>query len=289
MVSLLGFSVQSEGVNTVQFSLLMEFAELGSLDWYLHSYKGTIGWDIKSKMISDVASGLNFLHENNIVHNDVKAANVLVFRDVDIMAKITDFGLVVPIKEPPTVVGPGHRRWAAPEIWGGKTIAPATPSRDVYSFGLLVWYMALETDPFRSQRDDEICQKKYANGFVNDILEELVEAPSPIREILKGTLQIDLENRFGNLKRVNEILKGGLVDISVPRLMSRKGGEIETNKDWLVTMLRDRDERLTHDREQKVSVFEQVPHSCNLANAAYSPYVSSQWYIANRHYVLATT
>lgn len=45
-------------------------------------------------MLYQVACGMNYLHEKNIAHNDIKSDNILIFyiEDVPIIAKIADFG-----------------------------------------------------------------------------------------------------------------------------------------------------------------------------------------------------
>jgi serine/threonine protein kinase len=41
--------------------------------------------------MSQITQGLDYLHNNNIVHRDLKSANILL--DVNDTAKICDFGL----------------------------------------------------------------------------------------------------------------------------------------------------------------------------------------------------
>lgn len=42
-------------------------------------------------MIKGICEGLHYLHQNNILHLDLKPGNILL--DEDMMPKITDFGL----------------------------------------------------------------------------------------------------------------------------------------------------------------------------------------------------
>ena len=43
------------------------------------------------RMLSEVAAGLAYLHDNQIVHGDLRGANVLIAEDGT--AKLSDFGL----------------------------------------------------------------------------------------------------------------------------------------------------------------------------------------------------
>jgi len=50
-----------------------------------------LGWDEVYKIIKGICRGLDALHEENIIHLDLKPQNVLM--DGNMMPKIVDFGL----------------------------------------------------------------------------------------------------------------------------------------------------------------------------------------------------
>ena len=56
--------------------LLLEYATLGSLRQ--QQYK-TISYNMKHSIMAQVASGLAYLHKNDIIYHDLKADNVLIF------------------------------------------------------------------------------------------------------------------------------------------------------------------------------------------------------------------
>lgn len=96
---------------------------------------------------SDVAAGLDAIHQCNIVHGDLKPGNVLVFSQGDrLVAKLADFGLAVGemnnAKDRIQISGtPG---WRAPEVESGQLLLPKElPSTDSYSLGLLTWSTVL--------------------------------------------------------------------------------------------------------------------------------------------------
>ena len=45
---------------------------------YLHKQKGVFKLPTLLKVAIDVSKGMNYLHQNNIIHRDLKAANLLM-------------------------------------------------------------------------------------------------------------------------------------------------------------------------------------------------------------------
>jgi serine/threonine protein kinase len=81
-------------------SLILEFAEYGTLKDLLHLYhceSKFLPVQTKLELCADVARGLDVLHDLGIVHGDVKIENILIFKgqERDYVAKIADFGSAV--------------------------------------------------------------------------------------------------------------------------------------------------------------------------------------------------
>jgi len=62
------------------------FLNFGSVDASCRS-----NWKERYKIIKGICEGLHYLHENSIVHLDLKPANILL--DDNMVPKICDFGL----------------------------------------------------------------------------------------------------------------------------------------------------------------------------------------------------
>ncbi|KAH9626377.1 hypothetical protein KSS87_019304, partial [Heliosperma pusillum] len=58
--------------------IVTEFMAGGSVYDYLHKRKGTFKLPSLIRVAIDVAKGMNYLHQNNIIHRDLKAANLLM-------------------------------------------------------------------------------------------------------------------------------------------------------------------------------------------------------------------
>lgn len=98
-------------------------------------------WDRRYKIISGVASALNYLHneyDQKVIHRDLKASNVML--DSDYNARLGDFGLARALDHEKTSYAelegvPGTLGYIAPECFH---TGRATPESDVYGFGGIV-------------------------------------------------------------------------------------------------------------------------------------------------------
>ncbi|KAG0251816.1 Cell cycle serine/threonine-protein kinase cdc5/MSD2 [Actinomortierella ambigua] len=72
--------------------LLMELAENGSLEHAItKGHLAVDDWTTKRRLASEIAQGLAFIHQEGIVHRDLKSANVLLTKHMEV--KLADFGL----------------------------------------------------------------------------------------------------------------------------------------------------------------------------------------------------
>ncbi|MBQ8938923.1 MAG: serine/threonine protein kinase [Paludibacteraceae bacterium] len=102
------------------------------------------------KLIHDVASGLAYLHKNDIVHQDIKPDNILLDDNGNYV--ITDFGISAKARSTlrKSVIGgatsEGTMAYMGPERFS-KQPAP-TKASDIWSFGAMVYEMITGNVPF---------------------------------------------------------------------------------------------------------------------------------------------
>lgn len=121
--------------------LVMQYCENGSCN----SMVGRMEEDDVIKLMHDVAAGLEYLHDHNIIHQDIKPDNILLDDNCNFM--VTDFGIsVVSDRSVADSAGTsgGTRAYMGPERFRGHTVAAS----DIWSLGATVVEMLTGNPPF---------------------------------------------------------------------------------------------------------------------------------------------
>ncbi|KAF8608127.1 kinase-like protein [Ceratobasidium sp. AG-I] len=125
--------------------MISDWMEQGSVVAFINSKSETVDrFDMSKQVVGAVA----FLHQQNVVHGDLKGANILVARDCTL--KIADFGLTIVhegnFQFSATDPGGGTMRWMAPELF--KEHAKRTPQTDIYALGMTLLEIFTGKEPF---------------------------------------------------------------------------------------------------------------------------------------------
>ncbi|WEW56594.1 ATP binding [Emydomyces testavorans] len=147
IVQYLGTSTDDQYLN-----IFLEYVPGGSIATMLKQYN-TFQEPLIRNFVRQILSGLSYLHSRDIIHRDIKGANVLVDNKGQI--KISDFGISKRV-EASTMLGTGsahlHRPslqgsvyWMAPEV---VRQTAHTKKADIWSLGCLVVEMFIGAHPF---------------------------------------------------------------------------------------------------------------------------------------------
>ncbi|KAI1459630.1 ankyrin [Annulohypoxylon moriforme] len=138
--------------------LVVEYGDRGTLaDVQL---RGSLLTDaLKLDICFGIARGLKALHDNGIVHGDVKPENIIMCSHDDkiLVPKLADFGFaMIESTELSEVMIGSTRTWRAPEVTSPIPV-PKLKLTDVYSFGLVAWSIAIDgKDPFSLFLSDSV-------------------------------------------------------------------------------------------------------------------------------------
>ncbi|KAG2695235.1 hypothetical protein I3843_07G005800 [Carya illinoinensis] len=95
--------------------IVTEFMSRGSVYDFLHKQRGVFKLPSLLKAAIDISKGMNYLHQNKIIHRDLKTANLLM--DENEVIKVADFGLArVQAQSGVMTAETGTYRWMSPEV-----------------------------------------------------------------------------------------------------------------------------------------------------------------------------
>ncbi|KAF7267700.1 hypothetical protein GWI33_019092 [Rhynchophorus ferrugineus] len=130
----------------VQFFLVMEYAEGGSLFNVLHKSRVAYSMAHAMSWVYQCAKGVEYLHSMKpkpLIHRDLKPPNLLLING-GIHLKICDFGTAAD-KNTYMTNNKGSAAWMAPEVF---TSSQYTESCDVFSWGIILWEVISRKKPF---------------------------------------------------------------------------------------------------------------------------------------------
>ncbi|BGP32113.1 ATP binding [Rhodotorula toruloides] len=130
-------------------NIFLEYVPGGSVAALLQNY-GAFEEALVSKFVRQILTGLDYLHEREIIHRDIKGANILVDNKGNI--KISDFGISKKVEDTLLTGAKVHRPslqgsvyWMAPEVVKQTAY---TSKADIWSLGCLVVEMLTGAHPW---------------------------------------------------------------------------------------------------------------------------------------------
>ncbi|MDO4630498.1 MAG: serine/threonine-protein kinase, partial [Planctomycetia bacterium] len=144
------YSVDKEGD---RYYIVMEYVEGQDLDKFIEK-NGTMPQDRVARYMHQAASALQHAHERNMIHCDIKPANLLLNEETD-QVKILDMGLArfhshtdskASANSDANANVIGTVDYMAPEVADDN--ANASPQSDIYSLGCVMYFLLTGNIPF---------------------------------------------------------------------------------------------------------------------------------------------
>lgn len=173
-------------------AIVMEFVDGGSLRDLLLKHPKGLPVAEALRILRQIAAGLETAHACGVIHRDMKPENVLI--DVDGMARVTDFGLALPLAEGTsrlTLTGTavGTIDYMAPEQLKG---AEADERLDVYALGVIAYELITGQTPRGSFEAPHRLRK---------------EVPATVGVAIMKALRPDAADRFPSIGAFMEALQ----------------------------------------------------------------------------------
>jgi serine/threonine protein kinase len=206
-----------------EYFYVMEFVEGETLE-SLIKRSGRLEVKLALEITSQVAAGLEAVHEQNLVHRDIKPTNIVVKLKDDgrVTAKIIDLGLAKEFTEAgsqSTISSSGAfagtPEFASPEQLAGLGLDIRS---DLYSLGVTLWEMLAGRAPFSGSPAEVMSQNQH--GPLP--LEQLEGLPQPVVALLEVLLEKDPTHRIQSPAELLQVMRMVTAAVKTGRSVTAK-------------------------------------------------------------------
>ncbi|KAJ5238571.1 Cytokinesis protein sepH [Penicillium chermesinum] len=214
-----GFVKSQETLN-----IILEYCENGSLHSIAKNF-GRFPENLVGLYMSQVLHGLLYLHEQGVIHRDIKGANILTTKEG--LVKLADFGVAsrtTGLSES-SVVGTPY--WMAPEVI---ELSGATTASDIWSLGCTVIELLEGKPPYHS-----LAPMPALFRIVNDDHPPLPQGASPaVKDFLMQCFQKDPNLRVSARKLLKHpwIVNARRSDSVVPKKSTEYEEAVKSVQEW---------------------------------------------------------
>ena len=167
------FDEESQTLN-----IIMEYADDGDLSTKIKYnlkngliFHESIIWNY----LIQILEGINYLHENKVIHRDLKSANLFLMNDGTV--KIGDLNVSTIAKMGIAFTQTGTPYYASPEVWMDKSY---NNKSDIWSIGCISYELCMLKPPFRGTSMKNLCKNiqrgvyEQINNIYSDDLKKII-------------------------------------------------------------------------------------------------------------------
>ncbi len=125
-----------------------------------HAHKVYLKEKMVWRIIIQALKGLQLLHKHQILHRDIKSANIFLFELGQ--AKLGDLNVSKIAKNQFLTTQTGTPYYAAPEVWRDQ---PYDLKSDIWSFGCVIYEMCALIPPFKADDMQELYKKVLKGSY----------------------------------------------------------------------------------------------------------------------------
>lgn len=201
------------------------------------------------RYIHQIGEALQFVHQKNILHLDIKPSNILI--DKDNNARLIDFGVSkrydVGEQETSTTMLTLSKGFASIEQYDNEGIQSFSPCPDIYSLGATMYNLLTGKIPTESilRATRPLARPRELNPAISEQTEQV---------ILKA-MEIIPANRYQSVEEMMNALGGSdykKLDVSTPQDLSASEGDEETTLLYSSTPKDDQEETLLNATDEEL-------------------------------------
>jgi len=184
--------------------LVMEYIEGKNLRDYMNTVTGPLPFQNAALMISETLNALQYAHENDIIHLDIKPSNIMLSTSNEI--KLIDFGIAYNRDKVNDGSRMGTPYYMSPEQIDWKNIDERT---DIYSLGITLYELVSGRLPFRSTGTTEellTIIKKETIKPITALNSYDYELEDEMNRIIQKATAKHPDNRFQNCEEFKDAL-----------------------------------------------------------------------------------
>lgn len=190
--------ITAEKTNDV-FYIVMEYVEGCSLEQHLKKH-GPLPWRRGLDWFVQLCSAVVYAHDRNIIHRDIRPANVLISNEGGI--KLADLGTSRYLLDNFASTRIGSPPYMAPEHFKGK----ATLQSDLYSIGILMYECLTGKLPY-FDRDPLKLAQIAREGQYQPVHHVNQDVPPQLAKITAQAMHRSLATRYKSARRLKEDLE----------------------------------------------------------------------------------
>ena len=213
--------------------MVMEYADNGDLHQKIIEHKNNKKYfdEIEIwKIFIQLVKGLKALHDLQILHRDLKSANVFLFKNG--LAKLGDLNVSKVAKRGLGYTQTGTPYYASPEIWKD---LPYDNKSDIWSLGCVLYEMITLHTPFRSKTMDEL-YKKVLGGDIGNLPEQF---SNDLFQVVQLLMKVN-SNKRPNCNDIlnNEFVKKRIEFFNSMNETDKDGNSLDLNEKEEQTLLK---------------------------------------------------
>ena len=183
---------------------------------------------------------VKYLHENNIIHRDLKLENLFLNGKMEL--KIGDFGLAKKLRQNETIKGvAGTLSYMAPEILQDKEYSYEV---DIWAIGVIMYFLLIGELPFKDPNKEKIAEKIQR---VNYSFPKNAIISNAAKDLIKQILVLDPKDR----PTLNQILIHDFFEGLIPRLLPKKFLTRDPSIQYIKNFMKDADSNGIENKEVK--------------------------------------